>query len=204
VESNWVHSAHRPPIALLYLPRVIMRMENLVERWLTGETEVFRENLLQCHFVHHKSQMTRPGVSQGRRGRKPATNHLSYGTANNNSDITITWRWYFLTNSMEQSSLQDTTSSSASQIPQLRDPERSLLWSQELALVPILKTNTFWVFIFCFLKTNFNIFLPFTLWSLHWPLPLTVFYYNVCIFHLPCVLLAPFISSSFIWHPNNN
>jgi hypothetical protein len=26
-----VHSARRPPIGLLYLPRVIMRMENLVE-----------------------------------------------------------------------------------------------------------------------------------------------------------------------------
>jgi hypothetical protein len=33
VESNWVHSASRPPIGLLYLPRVIMRMENLVEWW---------------------------------------------------------------------------------------------------------------------------------------------------------------------------
>jgi hypothetical protein len=25
---------------------------------LPGETEVFGENLLQCHFVHHKSHMT--------------------------------------------------------------------------------------------------------------------------------------------------
>jgi hypothetical protein len=39
VESNWVHSARRPQIGLLYMPRVIMTMENLVEEWLSGETE---------------------------------------------------------------------------------------------------------------------------------------------------------------------
>jgi hypothetical protein len=31
VESNWVHSALRPPICLLCQPRVIMMMENLLE-----------------------------------------------------------------------------------------------------------------------------------------------------------------------------
>jgi hypothetical protein len=40
-------------------------------------TEVPGENLLQCHFVRHKSHMTYPGC----RGGKPATNRLSYGTA---------------------------------------------------------------------------------------------------------------------------
>jgi hypothetical protein len=56
VESNWVHSALRPPIGLLCQPRVIMIMEKLVE-WLAGETEVLRENLPQCRFVHHKPHM---------------------------------------------------------------------------------------------------------------------------------------------------
>jgi hypothetical protein len=53
MESNWVHSALRPPIGLLCQPRVIMMMEKLVE-WLARKTEVLGENLPQCRFVHNK------------------------------------------------------------------------------------------------------------------------------------------------------
>jgi hypothetical protein len=48
---------------------------------LAGETEVFRENLPQCHLVHHKSYMTGPGLEPGPHGGKPDTNHLIYGMA---------------------------------------------------------------------------------------------------------------------------
>jgi hypothetical protein len=70
---------------LLYMPRVIVRMEKLVE-WtvLAGETEVIRENLSWRHFVHHKSHLADPGTNPGRRGGKPATNSFSYGAASCN------------------------------------------------------------------------------------------------------------------------
>jgi hypothetical protein len=61
---NWVHLARRPLTGLLYLPRVIVRMENLVE-WMSGETKVLGENLPRRHFVHHKSHLTRPGIEPG-------------------------------------------------------------------------------------------------------------------------------------------
>jgi hypothetical protein len=61
---NWVHSARRPLTGLLYLPRVIVRMEYLVE-WMAGETEVLGENLPRRYLVHHKSHLTRPGIEPG-------------------------------------------------------------------------------------------------------------------------------------------
>jgi hypothetical protein len=36
---------------------------------------------LSATFVHHKIPRAHPGLNQGRRGGKPATNRLSYGAA---------------------------------------------------------------------------------------------------------------------------
>jgi hypothetical protein len=64
LSPNWVHSSRRPLTGLLYLPRVIVRMENLV-KWMAGETVVFGENLPRRHFIHNKSHLTRPGIEPG-------------------------------------------------------------------------------------------------------------------------------------------
>jgi hypothetical protein len=49
---------------------LIMMMEKLVEWRLAGENEVLGENLLQCHFVHHKPHMLCLDANPGRRGGK--------------------------------------------------------------------------------------------------------------------------------------
>jgi hypothetical protein len=60
--SRWVHLARQPLIGLLYVPWMIMMMENLMEWRLVGETEVLGGNLSQRHTVHHKSYLTRLGL----------------------------------------------------------------------------------------------------------------------------------------------
>jgi hypothetical protein len=40
----------------------IMIVEQSVEWELAGETEVFGENVPQCHFVHDKSNMVWPEI----------------------------------------------------------------------------------------------------------------------------------------------
>jgi hypothetical protein len=79
VESNWVHSALRPPVGLLCQPRVIMIMEKLVE-WLAGEPK-YSEKTCPSGALSTTNPTCCPEANPGRRGGKPATNRLSYGTA---------------------------------------------------------------------------------------------------------------------------
>jgi hypothetical protein len=59
---------------LFYGPIVHPQMRMNGQRKTEG---LGKKNLSQCHFVHHKSHWIDPG----RRGERPATNRLSYGTA---------------------------------------------------------------------------------------------------------------------------
>jgi hypothetical protein len=40
----------------------LMDVEELVERQLAGKSEVLEGNPPQCHSLHHRSHMTRPGT----------------------------------------------------------------------------------------------------------------------------------------------
>jgi hypothetical protein len=55
-----------------------MNADRSVECELVGETEVLRDNLPQCHFVHHKYHVTWRGIEP--LPPPQATNRLSYGT----------------------------------------------------------------------------------------------------------------------------
>jgi hypothetical protein len=50
---------------MMMMMMMMMIVEQSVECELVGETEVLGENLPQCHFLHHKSNMNTPGLESG-------------------------------------------------------------------------------------------------------------------------------------------
>jgi hypothetical protein len=50
---------------LLYMPRVIVRLENLWNEDWQGKPKYSEKNLPQRHFVQHKSHLTRPEREPG-------------------------------------------------------------------------------------------------------------------------------------------
>jgi hypothetical protein len=80
---NWVHSARRPFIGLLCLPRVIVRMENLVE-WIGRGNRSTRRKPAPAPLCLPQI----PGSNPGRCGGKPAINRLSYYL------ILLVWQLY--------------------------------------------------------------------------------------------------------------
>jgi hypothetical protein len=63
--------------------RVIMMMEKLVE-WLAGETEVSEETCPSAALPTTNPTWC-PDANSGRRGEKPASNRLTYGSVYNTS-----------------------------------------------------------------------------------------------------------------------
>jgi hypothetical protein len=78
---SWVYSARRTLNGLLYLPRVNMMMENLVEWRLAGEPKYSEKTCPSATLSTKNPTWPDPDSNPGCGGWKPATNRLSYGAA---------------------------------------------------------------------------------------------------------------------------
>jgi hypothetical protein len=66
---------------LLYLPRVIARVENLMEEDWQGKSKYTEKICPSATLSTTDPTWPHPGVNPCRRDGKPATNRLSYGAA---------------------------------------------------------------------------------------------------------------------------
>jgi hypothetical protein len=78
---NWAHSARRPFTGLLYLPRVIVRMERIWWNEWQGKSKYSEKTYPGATLSTTNPTWPDPGLNPGRRGGKPATNRFSYGAA---------------------------------------------------------------------------------------------------------------------------
>jgi hypothetical protein len=78
LESILVTPGMSATSGLLYLPRVIMRMENLVEWRLAGDPKYSQKICPSATLSTTNPTWPDPGTNPGRRGGKPATNRLNY------------------------------------------------------------------------------------------------------------------------------
>jgi hypothetical protein len=81
VESNWVHSARRPPIGLLYLPRGDFEDGEFGGMMIGSRKRSTRKKPAPVPLCPPQIQHDLMGANPGRRGGKPETNCLNYGTA---------------------------------------------------------------------------------------------------------------------------
>jgi hypothetical protein len=104
VGLDWVHLVCRPQTGLLYQPQKINddddddddeECEQLVEWELAGKLKYSEKTCPSATLSTTNPTWADLGLNLGRRGWKPATNSLSYGTA-----------FETVTNTMEQSSLR--------------------------------------------------------------------------------------------------
>jgi hypothetical protein len=79
VESNWVHSARRPPMAYCASPWWLWWSRNLWNDW-QGKPK-YSEKTCPSAALSTTIPTCCPDANPGRRGGKPATNRLNYGKA---------------------------------------------------------------------------------------------------------------------------
>jgi hypothetical protein len=79
VESNWVHSALRPPMAYCTSPGWLWWWRNWWNDW-QGKPKYSKKTCPSAALSTTNPTFC-PDANPGRRGGKPASNRLSYGTA---------------------------------------------------------------------------------------------------------------------------
>jgi hypothetical protein len=83
--------ARRQPTDLLYLPWMIMRMENLVGLWLAGKPKYSEKTCRSGTLFTTNPTLPDRVRNPVPRGRKPATDLLSYGTVSLQS---LSWGFF--------------------------------------------------------------------------------------------------------------